>query len=395
MTRYWPELNTPARLLFQQAAFACASGNLAGCLQLLRDAHVEAVRSFGFTHETSLHISTYLVEQLRHQGFREEARTLARQSLELAEQSSQISYHLLLPHLIVLYELANPNDPLEIERLNQRFGPIVSRGTEETLEVPSPPDPTTAVQTLISQAIQLNGAGKHSEFAARILEAYRLGEGTLGSDHPHTLCALSELAAIDLAQGRLQLAEERRSRVLDLAMQSEGPAGHTVERTCAALASLYSFLGEYQAAEHFYRRVIAILEWRAVPGPKSFHLARCLALQNRIEDARVLFRQTVAEGCEWLPEAWINAVRHLDWWQIGYLEEGSPHDLTRILERLDQGVARALEASHLQLAVTLLDNKTALWRGLGRSREADETADQAAALRQRLRAADTSVQKHE
>jgi hypothetical protein len=84
MPIYWPDLNTPARALFQQAAFACASEKPTECLQLLRAAYSQAVSDLGESHVSTLNISGYLSGQLRHQVYSEEDASLAHRTLTTA-----------------------------------------------------------------------------------------------------------------------------------------------------------------------------------------------------------------------------------------------------------------------------------------------------------------------
>jgi CHAT domain-containing protein/Tfp pilus assembly protein PilF len=119
------------------------------------------------------------------------------------------------------------------------------------------------VAKLRQQVIQLYQQGRYKEaisFAEKefaILEKY---EKALGPDHPDFASNLGGLAGLYRDLGDYQKAEGFSKRSLAIKEKALGPNHPDVAESLSGLASLYQDLGDYRQADSLYKRSLAIQE---------------------------------------------------------------------------------------------------------------------------------------
>jgi len=101
---------------------------------------------------------------------------------------------------------------------------------------------------------------KYAEAEALYQRALRLGEHSLGSEHPQVATALRELAGVYGELGRYAEAETLYERALRICESTLGAEHPRVATVLQGLAQLFNELGRYAEAETLYERALRIRE---------------------------------------------------------------------------------------------------------------------------------------
>ncbi len=121
-------------------------------------------------------------------------------------------------------------------------------------------DHPQVAEILSGLALLYSAQGKSAEAEALYLQAKRLGEQSLGADHPQVAEILCRLAMFYSDQGRYAKAEARYRRVLSIREQTLGAEHPQVATVFQLLAVLYDKLGRYAEAEPLYQKALRIRE---------------------------------------------------------------------------------------------------------------------------------------
>ncbi|MBI4342714.1 MAG: tetratricopeptide repeat protein [Candidatus Omnitrophica bacterium] len=138
-------------------------------------------------------------------------------------------------------------------------------------------------------------AGVESDTIALLKWKLRALEETVGSTHVHVAELLTGIAAQYRMQGQYDQAEPFYQRALAIVEQSAGPQGPSVAMAANNLAALYELQGRDADAEPLYLRALAINEQTSQDHRKTFadftHLTDFYAARQRWADAKPLYKR--------------------------------------------------------------------------------------------------------
>jgi non-specific serine/threonine protein kinase/serine/threonine-protein kinase len=216
------------------------------------------------------------------------AKASARARVE-AEAASRVS-----EFLIDLFEVA---DPGEARGNSVTAREILDQGTVR-IEGTLGGQPELRARLMTTMGVVYRNVGLH-EPAERLLdESLATQRRLLGADHPGTLRAQRELAALRVAQGRLADAE---TLLADAAPRSRRVLGARHADTAAvigALGALYYYQGRLDESEAHYREALALQqellgEAHGDTLETLSNLAALLFVRGRLEEAEACCRRAV------------------------------------------------------------------------------------------------------
>ncbi len=153
---------------------------------------------------------------------------------------------------------------------------------------PSTPQPLPAeVQALIHRATELQARGAYGEAAALWQQVVAVMERERGPEHPDTLAALNNVAALTVKAGAYAKAEPHYLRVLKVRERLLGSQHPSLATTLNNLAELFYAQGLYAKAEPLFQRALAIRE--KTVGPNHPDTAQALNNLAALFDGQGLY----------------------------------------------------------------------------------------------------------
>lgn len=122
-------------------------------------------------------------------------------------------------------------------------------------------------ENLALLGLRQNSPGTQAQTEHLFNEVLRIRDNALGSNHPNTALAASNLAFFYLKQGQQKPAEGILDEVRKI--QEAYPYSPALARTLYSLARLYRDQSRYDDAEQLFKRALAIQE-KAIPGHPDF-----------------------------------------------------------------------------------------------------------------------------
>jgi TonB family protein len=158
-------------------------------------------------------------------------------------------------------------------------------------------DDLSLVPALARLGTAMIARGAHDDAAPLLTRALAISEFNLGADHPDLVVLLNDLSRLYLKQNAYARAEPLLQRLLTL-KRSKGEEHPEVATVLASLAAVRQGLGDHDAAEQLYRRVLRIREKTLAPNHFAVaaaleHLADACAARGKIGDALQLFRRAL------------------------------------------------------------------------------------------------------
>ena len=158
-------------------------------------------------------------------------------------------------------------------------------------------DDLSLVPALSRLGTAMIARGAHDDAAPLLTRALSISEFNLGADHPDLVVHLNDLSRLYLKQNAYARAEPLLQRLLTL-KRSKGEEHPEVATVLASLAAVRQGLGDHDAAEQLYRRVLRIREKTLAPNHFAVaaaleHLADACAARGKIGDALQLFRRAL------------------------------------------------------------------------------------------------------
>ncbi|MFJ3531918.1 tetratricopeptide repeat protein [Streptomyces sp. NPDC090132] len=252
-----------------------------------------------------------------------------------------------------------------------------------------PPDPSAeSLARRHEQAVELHADGRADEATAVYEEVAEARARVLGPDHPDTLVALDDLAAVYGDTGRAQEALRLGERVAEARTRVLGPEHpHTLE-TLDNLAASYDDVGRTQEA-------LRLREWLAeartrVLGPDHPDtlemldiIAASYGAMGRLFDAAELEERGIQARTRVLgpenPDTLASVHNHA----ITYSLLGLHKEAAAMRERVAQARTRVLGAENPDTLATFHD-LAASYSSLGRDRQAVDLEEWVAAARSRV-----------
>ncbi len=155
---------------------------------------------------------------------------------------------------------------------------------------------------LLNRSAQyLHAQGRYEETEPLFERTLRIGEQTLGSDHPAVATRLNNLAELYRAQGRYDEAEPLYERALRISEQALGSDHPDVATSLNNLAMLYRAQGRYDEAEPLYERALRISEQTVGSdhpdvATRLNNLANLYRAQGRYGEAEPLYERALRIG---------------------------------------------------------------------------------------------------
>ncbi|MCT0223850.1 tetratricopeptide repeat protein [Synechococcus sp. CS-1328] len=162
------------------------------------------------------------------------------------------------------------------------------------------PEPLPApVQAWIQQASELQARGAFAEAATLWEQVVAVMAQSRGSEHPDTLAAINNVAALRVQAGEYAKAEPLYQRVLEVKQRRLPPQDPSLATTLNNLAELYYLQGLYSQAEPLFQRALAIREQAVGPNHPDTaaalnNLAAVYDGQGRFPQAERLYRRALA-----------------------------------------------------------------------------------------------------
>ncbi len=246
----------------------------------------------------------------------------------------------------------------------------------------------TDIDRLNRQAVQVFNRGDYEQGTALAENTLARSERALGRDHPVTLSAVNNLAALYQARGRASEAEPLFRRALEARERVLGKEHSDTLSSVNSLAVLYLDEGLYAEAEPLLRRALEAQE--RVLGrehPNTLRSLDSLAVlyyqQGRYSEAEPLFRRTL-EACERVfgkehPHtlAILNNLAEL------YDAQGRYGEAEPLLKRALEAQERVLGKEHPETLFSL-NNLALLYQTQGRYSEAEPLFRRALEARERV-----------
>lgn len=154
------------------------------------------------------------------------------------------------------------------------------------------------VPALTKLGTALIARGAHAEAEPLLTRALSISEKQLGGEHPDLIVVLNDLSRLYLKQGAYGRAEPLLHRLLTL-KRSKGDDHPEVATVLASIAVVRQALGDHDAAEQLYRRVLQIRERTLAPNHFAVaaaleHLAEACAARGKITEALGLFQRALS-----------------------------------------------------------------------------------------------------
>jgi len=224
-------------------------------------------------------------------------------------------------------------------------------------------------------AVYLRERGDYS--APDALEKFALAvfENACGSEHPETVIALNNLAALRWRQARYEEAEALHARALAIREKVVGPAHPEVAYSLNGLAGVYWDQGRYDEAERLHARALAILEQTL--GTNHCEVANTLnglaAVywdQGRYRDSEELHKRALAIREKALGPDHPDVANSLSNLAVVYGDQGRYEEAEPLHARAVAIREKALGPEHPYVALNL-HNLASVLRDLGRYGEAE------------------------
>jgi TonB family protein len=154
------------------------------------------------------------------------------------------------------------------------------------------------VPALTKLGTALIARGAHDEAEAPLMRALTISENQLGVNSPDLIVLLNDLSRLYLKQGAYSRAEPLLQRLLAF-KRSKGDDHPEVATVLASIAVVRQALGDHDAAEQLYRRVLQIRERTLSPNHFGVaaaleHLAEACAARGKISEALALFQRALS-----------------------------------------------------------------------------------------------------
>jgi len=165
-------------------------------------------------------------------------------------------------------------------------------------ECASGADDIGLVPALTKLGTALIARGAHDEAEPPLMRALMISETQLGVDSPDLIVLLNDLSRLYLKQGAYSRAEPLLQRLLAF-KRSKGDDHPEVATVLASIAVVRQALGDHDAAEQLYRRVLQIRERTLSPNHFGVaaaleHLAEACAARGKISEALALFQRALS-----------------------------------------------------------------------------------------------------
>jgi len=139
---------------------------------------------------------------------------------------------------------------------------------------------------------------RYAEAEASYQQSLRIGEQTLGPDHPDVASPLNNLAILYYEQGKYTKAEPLYQRALRIYEQALGPDDPLVAYPLLDLGSLYYMQSKYAEAEPLYQRALRIREQALGPDHPDvayplYGLANLYYDQGQYAEAEPLYQRAL------------------------------------------------------------------------------------------------------
>ena len=160
-------------------------------------------------------------------------------------------------------------------------------------------DDDSGLVAALTSLAGIRSARGASESAEQLLtRALTLTEKRLGREHPHLVVLLNDLSRLYLKRSAYGLAEPLLHR-LHAIKRLKGEDHAEVATVLASLATVRQALGDHDAAEQLWRRVLAIRERTLAPNHFAIataieHLADTCSARGKVAEALGLFRRALA-----------------------------------------------------------------------------------------------------
>lgn len=136
--------------------------------------------------------------------------------------------------------------------------------------------------------------GRHAEAEALYRRSLEIREKTQGPGHPDYAQSLSNLAVLYFDQRRFAEAETLLRDSLAITRTALGPAHADLALRLVNLGDLLARVRRYAAAEAFYRQALQIERGERWSNTRE-KLASLLRVQGRLQEAKRLYRKSLAE----------------------------------------------------------------------------------------------------
>ena len=165
-------------------------------------------------------------------------------------------------------------------------------------ECASGADDIGLVPALTKLGTALIARGAHDEAERPLMRALTISENQLGVNSPDLIVLLNDLSRLYLKQGAYSSAEPLLQRLLAF-KRSKGDDHPEVATVLASIAVVRQALGDHDAAEQLYRRVLQIRERTLSPNHFGVaaaleHLAEACAARGKISEALALFQRALS-----------------------------------------------------------------------------------------------------
>lgn len=159
-------------------------------------------------------------------------------------------------------------------------------------------DDTGLVSALTNLAAIRTARGAPEEAEILLTKALALTERRLGRDHPDLVVLVNDLSRLYLKRSAFALAEPLLLR-LHAIKRVKGEEHPEVATVLASLATVREALGDHDAAEQLWRRVLAIRERTLAPNHFAIataveHLAETCSARGKVAEALRLFHRALA-----------------------------------------------------------------------------------------------------
>ncbi|HVD06000.1 MAG TPA: TonB family protein, partial [Gemmatimonadaceae bacterium] len=165
-------------------------------------------------------------------------------------------------------------------------------------ECASGADDIGLVPALTKLGTALIARGAHDEAEPPLMRALMISETQLGVDSPDLIVLLNDLSRLYLKQAKYSRAEPLLQRLLAF-KRSKGDDHPEVATVLASIAVVRQALGDHDAAEQLYRRVLQIRERTLSPNHFGVaaaleHLAEACAARGKVSEALALFQRALS-----------------------------------------------------------------------------------------------------
>ena len=159
-------------------------------------------------------------------------------------------------------------------------------------------DETGLIAALTNLAAVRTARGAPDDAEPLLTRALALSEARLGRDHPDLVVLLNDLSRLYLKRSAFALAEPLLLR-LHAIKRVKGEEHPEVATVLASLATVRQALGDHDAAEQLWRRVLAIRERTLAPNHFAIataleHLAETCSARGKIAEALRLYHRALA-----------------------------------------------------------------------------------------------------